>query len=412
MCNRGNVSRWIGRVLAALALLVCSSRSLEAGAVTIAWDPNTEADVIGYVVYYGTASGSYSSSAVVTGRTSWTGTSLTVGQQYHFAVSAFNASGVQSPLSEEISATIPLRPIPGDLNGDASVDLLWRQTQNGEVSVSQMNGLSLTLSPLASVAVSWQIAGVADLDGDELSDIVWRETNTGDVAIWHISTSSGSVSVSAAPIVASGVPLAWQIAGARDLDGDGKADLVWRNTQTGDVSAWLMDGATVRQGPLVATGVPLSWQIVGLGDLDRDRKADLVWRNSAGDVAVWLMDGVTVKQAPVVASGVPLAWQVSGVGDLDGDGKADLVWRQTQSGDVAAWLMDGVTVKQAPVVASGVPLTWQIAKVADVDGDGKADLVWRHMQTGDVAEWLMDGATIRQAPVVAFGVPLTSQIQP
>jgi hypothetical protein len=30
------------------------------------------------------------------------------------------------------------------------------------------------------------------------------------------------------------------------LDGDGKADLVWRQTQTGDVIAWLMNGAVAR----------------------------------------------------------------------------------------------------------------------------------------------------------------------
>jgi hypothetical protein len=55
--------------------------------------------------------------------------------------------------------------------------------------------------------------------------------------------------------------VAWQIAGVGDLDGDGKADLIWRHSQTGDVSAWLMDGATVKQAPVVAPGVPLAWQI-------------------------------------------------------------------------------------------------------------------------------------------------------
>ena len=61
----------------------------------------------------------------------------------------------------------------------------------------------------------------------------------------------------------------------------------------------------------VASNVPLAWQVVGLGDLDGDGKADLVWRGmQTGDVAVWLMNGVTVKQAPVVAAGVPLTWQI------------------------------------------------------------------------------------------------------
>jgi len=29
-----------------------------------------------------------------------------------------------------------------------------------------------------------------------------------------------------------------------DLDGDGKADIVWHHATTGEVSAWLMDGTT------------------------------------------------------------------------------------------------------------------------------------------------------------------------
>jgi hypothetical protein len=96
-----------------------------------------------------------------------------------------------------------------------------------------------------------------------------------------------------------------------DLDGDGKADLVWRHTATGYVAGWLMNGVTVKQGPVIAGGVPLSWQIAVLRDVDGDGKADLVWRNTTtGDVAVWLMNGVVIRQAPIAASGVPMVLQI------------------------------------------------------------------------------------------------------
>jgi hypothetical protein len=97
----------------------------------------------------------------------------------------------------------------------------------------------------------------------------------------------------------------------KDFNGDGKADILWRNTSTGDVAGWLMNGVTVKQGAGIYAGVPLAWQIVGVGDLDGDGKADLVWRNtSTGDVAGWLMNGVTVKQGAGIYAGVPLAWQI------------------------------------------------------------------------------------------------------
>src|SRR5439155_1036364 len=108
-----------------------------------------------------------------------------------------------------------------------------------------------------------------------------------------------------------------------DFNGDGKVDLVWREQLPGgDLAMWPMDGVTVKEARVVAPGVPLDWEIAGVGDLDGGGKADLVWRHTqSGDVAVWLMDGVSVKQAPVISPGVPLTWQIAGVGDLDGDGK-------------------------------------------------------------------------------------------
>jgi len=46
-----------------------------------------------------------------------------------------------------------------------------------------------------------------------------------------------------------------------DVNGDGKADLVWRQTQSGDVAVWLMDGVKVIGSAIVSPGVPLAWQI-------------------------------------------------------------------------------------------------------------------------------------------------------
>ena len=68
------------------------------------------------------------------------------------------------------------------------------------------------------------------------------------------------------------------------MNGDGKADLVWRDMSTGDVGVWLMNGLTIGSDGIPGNA-PTTWTIVGVGDTNGDDKADLVWRDtSTGDV--------------------------------------------------------------------------------------------------------------------------------
>jgi VCBS repeat protein len=62
-----------------------------------------------------------------------------------------------------------------------------------------------------------------------------------------------------------------------DFDGDGTEDIVWHSERTGDVYMWFMNGTT-RRSALIAPGISLLWKIVGVSDLNGDGKADLVWR--------------------------------------------------------------------------------------------------------------------------------------
>jgi hypothetical protein len=95
------------RSIILLALLALFATPLFAGSVTVTWDPNTEPDVVGYTVYYGTQSGVYTFSKAVGNVTTWTADSLAAGQTYYFAVQAVSSDGLTSPLSQEVSTTIP-----------------------------------------------------------------------------------------------------------------------------------------------------------------------------------------------------------------------------------------------------------------------------------------------------------------
>jgi Fibronectin type III domain len=71
--------------------------------LTLAWNPNLSPEVVGYHLYYGTASGNYTSSIVVGNVATATVLGLSVGVTYYFAITTVGADGQESDFSGEIS---------------------------------------------------------------------------------------------------------------------------------------------------------------------------------------------------------------------------------------------------------------------------------------------------------------------
>ena len=73
------------------------------GSATVTWNANTESDLAGYRVYYGTSSRNYPNSISLGKVTSGTVSGLTVGTTYYFAVKAVDTSGNLSGYSAEVT---------------------------------------------------------------------------------------------------------------------------------------------------------------------------------------------------------------------------------------------------------------------------------------------------------------------
>jgi hypothetical protein len=83
------------------------SDTLPASSVTLAWDASPSPEVTGYRIYLGVASGNYTNSAMVGNVTIQILSGLAGGVTYFFAITAYDASGLESTFSNEITYTTP-----------------------------------------------------------------------------------------------------------------------------------------------------------------------------------------------------------------------------------------------------------------------------------------------------------------
>ena len=76
---------------------------LPLGAIVISWDPNTEPDLKGYKIYYGTSPGGYTQIIDVGKKSKYIIRNLQEGIPYYFAVTAYDTAGNESGFSNEVS---------------------------------------------------------------------------------------------------------------------------------------------------------------------------------------------------------------------------------------------------------------------------------------------------------------------
>ena len=90
-------------------------------ATQIVWDPSSDSTVTGYVVHVGSSSGVYTTNINVGPATSYVLPPQAAGTTSYFAVTAYNATGAESPYSNEVSYSVPAVASPPVAAFSASV---------------------------------------------------------------------------------------------------------------------------------------------------------------------------------------------------------------------------------------------------------------------------------------------------
>lgn len=264
----------------------------------------------------------------------------------------------------------------GDWTGDGIPDLMLAEA-SGKLWLypGRTDG---TWSPRRQIGSGWQamdlIVGGHDWNGDGRPDLLARDRG-GNL---YVYPSSGSAGFAPRTLIGTG----WQVMSAVAPIGnlsDGKPALVARSGSTlyvyrGDGSGRFSGGRTV-----LGTGWQTMTAIVGTGDINGDGRSDIVARDSSGRLFLYPGDGTGgVRGRSQIGSG----WQTfSGIvaaghpGDRNelyairsGNGEL-LRYVYRGPGDFQRWVPTGVAT--GPSVEELIPF-------GDWDGDGKADLMVRH----------------------------------
>ena len=152
-----------------------------AATVTVAWDKNSETNVIGYELHYGTTSQDYQHTVDVENNTSRSISGLIEGQTYYFAVKAYNDEYVFSDFSEKLVYTIP----------NSSPPAIYTITTNA--------GTNGTISPTSAAvnAGGSQSFTITPDTGYRVEDVLVDGVSEGAVTTYTFSALDADHSISA-----------------------------------------------------------------------------------------------------------------------------------------------------------------------------------------------------------------------
>ncbi|MFF4041028.1 FG-GAP-like repeat-containing protein [Streptomyces sp. NPDC001816] len=206
-------------------------------------------------------------------------------------------------------ASITVVPF-GDLNGDRCNDVLVRFSSGALRAYRPGCGKALTTTtPYTTLGTSgWNqynvLTSPGDITGDGRADLIARQASTGDIYLYK-ATSSGK------PSARVKIFSKWsgykKIVGVGDLNGDGYGDLLAQDTSN---RLWRYVG-TATGGFRARVKVADNWGasynvVVGAGDITGDGRADIVSRDTSGKL--WRNNG-DGKGSFGPRTGIAAEWQ-------------------------------------------------------------------------------------------------------
>ena len=193
----------------------------------------------------------------------------------------------------------------GDFNNDGKSDIIFRNFKTGQNLVWNMDGVDFVGDSTIGRAVpdpNWEIVGAGDFNNDGKDDLLLRNAEADQNLLWYMNDSQIQSEGLLGRALGSDN---WQISGVADFNQDGQEDIVLRHQSPdglGQNIVWFMDGNEIIGEAVIGREVPdVNWEIIGAGDSTGDGKADLIlWNKSSGQQLLWGMDGTSIVNERLV----------------------------------------------------------------------------------------------------------------
>jgi hypothetical protein len=227
-----------------------------------------------------------------------------------------------------------------------------------------------------------------DWNSDNRPDLLYRNTTSGALYVWRMN----GITLASDQYVTTIDP-SWSLVGHGDFNGDGKNDLVWRNDASGTAYVWYMNDGVYQSDAFLFTIDPI-WKIEAVADFDKDGKPDFLFRHQTSGVGfIWYFNNTTPVSDQFLF-GIDNSWIVENVGDFNKDGYPDFFFRNTSSGVGFVWYWNGASLAGSSYMF-GIDPKWEVVQIADWNNDGNVDLVFRNRENGVTFVWYTDGVSLQ-----------------
>jgi hypothetical protein len=289
-----------------------------------------------------------------------------------------------------------------DFNADGVPDLVYENTASNQVNVNFYGGSKgssfegWACLNCGTIQTGVVVGAVAKYGANGEADLVWQNSTTNAVTLSYYTL--GGAAFQGWACLSCGIDNTnWKLVGTGDFDGNGVPDLVYQNTQTAQVNVTYYGGAggtTVMSTACLSCGIDTTqWQVIAVADFNGDGVPDLIYQNTqSGQVNVDYYGGTGGAQFTgwaCLSCGIDTAnWRAAAAADFDGNGVPDLIYQNTQTGQVNVDYYGGVGGSKLigwACLSCGIDTTgWQVVGASDFDGNGVPDLVYQNQGTGQL----------------------------